>query len=99
MTNDDLSGLETEGELPYLSETIDYERDIEPYPFIGIHAGVGSGKNSFIDSLARGYTEPDRNGHVQRFPQQTILLITSRRSKVNEVYNDKSIRKDRWFSQ
>lgn len=96
---DDLSGLKNESELPHLSETIVYETDIAPYPFIGIHAGVGSGKNYFIDALARGHTDPDETGHVQRFPRQTILLITSRRAKVNEVQNDKSIKKDRWFGQ
>ena len=96
---DDLSGLSNESELPHLSKTIVYETDIAPYPFIGIHAGVGSGKNYFTEMLARGHTDPDEKGHVQHFPKQTILLITSRRSKVNEVQNDKSIRKDRWFGQ
>ena len=105
MTNDDLSGLDglsdltNEGELPHLSKTITYATDIEPYPFIGIHSGVGSGKNYFIDILARGYSDPDENGHVERFPEQTILLITPRRAKVNELLNDKSIKKDRWFGQ
>lgn len=97
---DDLSGLETEGELPHLSETITYARDIAPYPFIGIHSGVGSGKNYFIDILARGYSDPDERGQVERFPAQTILLITSRRSKVNEIHGEKSpVRKDRRFGQ
>lgn len=99
MINDDLSDLNTQSELPYLSETITYDTDIAPYPFIGIHAGVGSGKNYFIDILARGYTDCDENGHVQQFPKQTILLVTSRRFKVNEVLNDKSIKKDRWIGQ
>lgn len=96
---DDLSGLNNESELPHLSKTISYATDIAPYPFIGIHAGVGSGKNYFIDILARGYSDPDEHGQVERFPRQTILLVTSRRSKVNEIYNDKSIRKDRWIGQ
>ena len=94
---DDLSGLNTESELPHLSKTVVYKTDIAPYPFIGIHAGVSSGKNYFIDTLARGYSDPDENGHVEYFPEQTILLVTSRRAKVNEVLNDKSIRKDRWL--
>ena len=99
MTNDDLSGLNNESELPHLSETITYATDIAPYPFIGIHSGVGSGKNYFIDTLARGYSDPDKNGNVECFPRQTILLVTSRRSKVNESHNDKTIKKDRWFGQ
>ena len=96
---DDLSGLTKESELPHLSKTITYATDIAPYPFIGIYSGVGSGKNYFIDILARGYSDPDENGHVEHFPEQTILLITSRRSKVNELRNDKSIKKDRWIGQ
>lgn len=96
---DDLSGLNNERKLPHLSKTIVYETDIAPYPFIGIHAGVGSGKNYFIDMLARGYTDPDESGHVQHFPRQTILLVTSRRAKVNEALNDKTIKKDRWIGQ
>lgn len=96
---DDLSGLNSENELSHLSDTISYDTDIAPYPFIGIHAGVGSGKNYFIDTLVRGYTDPDENGQVQHFPKQTILLITSRRSKVNEALNDESIKKDRWIGQ
>ena len=97
---DDLSGLKNEGELPHLSETISYAADIAPYPFIGIHSGVGSGKNYFIDILARGYSDPDKRGQVERFPAQTILLITSRRSKVNEIHGEKSpVKKDRRFGQ
>ena len=49
---DDLSGLNNESELPHLSETIVYETDIALHPFIGIHSGVSSGKNFFIDMLA-----------------------------------------------
>ena len=30
----------------YLSEVIDYERDIEPYSLIEIYAGVGAGKTT-----------------------------------------------------
>ena len=96
---DDLSGLNSKNELPHLSKTIVYETDIAPHPFIGIYAGVGSGKNYFVDMLARGYSDPDENGHVEHFPKQTILLVTSRRAKVNEVRNDKSIKKDRFFGQ
>ena len=47
---DELSGLCNEPKLPHLSKTIDYETDIAPYPFIGIYAGVGSGKNFLIDN-------------------------------------------------
>lgn len=62
----------------YLSDAIDYERDIEPYPFLQIFAGVGSGKNTFIERIIKG--DPER--HI---PKQTVLLITSRKAKVEET--------------
>ena len=46
---DDLSGLNNESELPHLSDAISYEIDIAPYRYIQIYAGVGSGKNTFIN--------------------------------------------------
>lgn len=49
----------------YLSEVIDYQRDIEPYRIIQIYSGVGSGKNHWVKTLAE-----------QGF---NILLITSRK--------------------
>ena len=38
---------------PYLSDVIDYQRDIEPYRIIQIYAGVGSGKNRWVEQLAK----------------------------------------------
>ena len=50
----------------YLSEVIDFEKDIQPYRIIQIYSGVGSGKNYWVESLAKeGYS---------------ILLITSRKA-------------------
>lgn len=50
----------------YLSEVIDFERDIEPYQIIRIYSGVGSGKNHWVETLAKkGFN---------------ILLITSRKA-------------------
>lgn len=50
----------------YLSEVIDFGRDIAPYRIIKIYSGVGSGKNYWVETLARqGYN---------------ILLITSRKA-------------------
>lgn len=37
--------MEDTKQLPFLSEVIDYEKDIEPYRLILLHSGVGSGKN------------------------------------------------------
>lgn len=83
----------------YLSETIDYEQDIEPYPFIGIYSGVGSGKNFFIDCLALGHIPGTEAGQCQEFRPQTILLITSRRAKVNELRNNTELMQDQWIGQ
>lgn len=38
----------------YLSDAIDYKRDIEPNFFVQIFAGVGSGKNYLIESMIKG---------------------------------------------
>ena len=78
---DDLSGLETEGELPHLSDAISYETDIKPYQYIQIYTGVGSGKNTFINRFVNG--DPERN-----IPKMIVLVITSRRSKVDELHAD-----------
>ena len=72
-------------EKQYLSETIDYDRDIAPYQFIKIFAGVGSGKNGFIDRLVQGgYFKHADGTSVEK---QYVLLVTSRRSKMNEQLN------------
>ena len=50
----------------YLSEVINFKRDIEPFQVIRIYSGVGSGKNYWVETLAQmGYN---------------ILLITSRKA-------------------
>ena len=73
---------EIEENRPYLMETIDYDTDIEPYRFVKIYAGVGSGKNYFIDALAKGGVVEHSDG--TKLEAKSILLITSRRSKVDE---------------
>ena len=49
----------------YLSEVIDYEKDIEPYKLIMIYSGVGSGKNYWVQTLAE--------------QGKSVLFITSRK--------------------
>lgn len=78
---DDLSGLNNESELPHLSDAISYETDIKPYRYIQIFAGVGSGKNFFINRFVNG--DPELN-----IPRMIVLVITSRRSKVDELHAD-----------
>lgn len=74
-------------EKKHLSETIDYDRDIAPYRFIKIYSGVGSGKNRFIDRLVQGdYFKHADGSYVKK---QHVLLVTSRRSKVDEQLNSK----------
>lgn len=77
-------------EKPYLSDMVDYKRDIEPYPFIQIFSGVGSGKNVFINKLINGHTYIGEDGEPYTVPPKSVLLITSRRAKVEEIKNDSS---------
>ena len=58
-------GKRSNMEEKYLSDVIDYERDIEPFRFIFINAGVGAGKNTWAESL---FNELKKN----------VLFITSR---------------------
>ena len=68
----------------WLADAISYKEDIEPYQFIKIFAGVGSGKNTFIDKLVNGYMSVCRDGSEYEVERKFILQITSRRAKVNE---------------
>lgn len=71
-------------EKPYLSDAIVYDEEIAPHRFIALYAGVGSGKNTFINKIING--DPEKN-----IPKKTVLLITSRKSKVNELLSDDDI--------
>lgn len=65
----------------YLSEVIDYEKDIGPYQIIQIYSGVGSGKNHWVETLAEaGYS---------------ILLITSRKATADA--QARKLKGDRWI--
>lgn len=68
--------MEDTKQLPFLSEVIDYEKDIEPYKLILLHSGVGSGKNFWVQTLA----EQGMN----------VLFITSR--KITAEVQAKNIR-------
>lgn len=64
----------------YLSEVIDFKKDIAPYRIIQIYSGVGSGKNYWVESLAKeGYR---------------ILLITSRKATADA--QAKKLKGTRW---
>ena len=62
----------------FLSDVIDYNRDIKPYPIVQIYSGVGSGKNTYIEKLIKGEIDNAPKG-------LKVLLITSRRAKVDET--------------
>lgn len=68
----------TESKKPLVADVLDYEHDIAPYKFIKIFSGVGSGKTQLACKLILGDKE-------RRIPRQTVLLITSRRSTVEET--------------
>lgn len=65
----------------FLSDVIDYERDIAPYRFIQIYSGVGSGKNRWIQKQAE--------------EGKRILLITSR--QITADAQAKKLGADRWI--
>lgn len=73
---------------PYLSEVIDYDTDIAPYQFIKIYAGVGSGKNYFVDNLVKGNVFKHSDGSFVE--KKYVLLFTSRRAKANEQLKQKN---------
>lgn len=65
----------------FLSEVIDFTRDIEPYRVIQVYSGVGSGKNYWIETLAKqGYS---------------ILLITSRKATADA--QSRKLNGSRWI--
>lgn len=68
-------------ETKYLSEVINYEKDIEPYQIIEIYSGVGSGKNYWVEKLAS--------------EGKSILFITSR--KVTAQAQARKMNGERWI--
>lgn len=77
-----------------VSEVISFTEDIKPYRFIQIYAGVGSGKNYFIEQLMKGHTDHLKDGTTVELEKQTVLLITSRRAKVDETLSDEDLPAD-----
>lgn len=63
-----------------LTDLIDIDRDIAPNGVTAIYAGVGAGKNSIVEGY---HTDTvDYRGLSER---KRVLLITSRKAKVNET--------------
>lgn len=63
---------------PTLIKVIKYEQDLKGHRYVQIFAGVGSGKNYFVERFIEGNKEYD-------IPKKTVLIITSRKAKVQEV--------------
>ncbi len=61
-----------------LTEAISYDEEIKGHPIVQIFSGVGSGKNYFAERFIEG---DEQHG----IPKKTVLIITSRRAKVDEV--------------
>ena len=68
-----------------LSETVSYTDDIQPHKLNLLLAGVGSGKNYFVNQLIKGYEERLPDDTVKKHDPILVLVITSRRSKVDEL--------------
>ena len=73
----------------YLSDTIDYDADIEPHQFIRIYSGVGSGKNTFVNHLVKGDLFRHRDGTLVK--PLRIYLVSSRKAKILETLNLKDV--------
>ena len=75
---------EQEERKKFLSEMIEFERDIKPYPITFILSGVGSGKTTYIKDLA--------NGCIQGAEDLRFCFVTNRKNRVNQtifdVYDD-----------
>ena len=67
-----------------ICDILNYETDIEPYPFVKLYSGVGSGKSYFAGKMITG----DKKCKI---PPHNILIITSRRAKVEETLKDMGV--------
>ena len=61
-----------------ICDVLKYNQDIAPFPLVKIYSGVGSGKSYFAAKMITGSKE-------HGIPKQNVLIVTSRRSKVNET--------------
>ena len=84
----------------HLSDTVSYLDDIQPHLLTMLYAGVGSSKNHFINQLITGHTDKRHDGTEVKLDPLYVLLITSRRSKVNELLTEDDLpideKVDKW---
>ena len=64
-----------------ICDVVNYETEIKPFPLVKIYSGVGSGKSHFASAMITGSKE-------YGIPEHNVLLITSRRAKVEETLKE-----------
>ena len=67
-----------------ICDVIKYAQDIQPFPLINIYSGVGSGKSFFATTMIKGSEEHE-------IPKHNVLIITSRRIKVEETMKEMGV--------
>ena len=67
-----------------ICDVIKYAQDIQPFPLIKIYSGVGSGKSFFATTMIKGSEEHE-------IPKHNVLIITSRRIKVEETMKEMGV--------
>ena len=67
-----------------ICDVVDYEKDIKPFPLIKIYSGVGSGKSYFATAMIKG-------SEKYCVPKHNVLIVTSRRSKVEETLKEMDV--------
>ncbi|MBR5124685.1 MAG: DEAD/DEAH box helicase family protein [Clostridia bacterium] len=67
-----------------ICDVINYAQDIQPFPIIKIYSGVGSGKSFFATTMIKG---SEKYG----IPKHNVLIITSRRIKVEETLKEMGV--------
>ena len=55
---------------------------------------MGSGKNYFVNSLIKGHTDKRHDSTEEKLKPMTVLVITSRRSKVDELLTEDDLPAD-----
>lgn len=70
----------TTAEKKNVTDALFYPDDIAPYQCIHLWAGVGAGKNRFVENIMNGNA-------AENIPKLTVLLISSRKSKIAETLN------------
>ena len=75
----------------HLSDVIDFEKDILPYRMVQIVAGVGAGKNYWVNQVVANQKH-QIDEHSYR--KSNVLLITSRAATANA--QAEKIKADRW---